>query len=569
LYNLEKKLETQKLIYDEFVKQFESRKLLTKDDKGDLIVNTKLKEADQAQVQETFDKMKNDLKSSGLDVMTFRIKVNAETADIQKQLQEFEIKNLEMKIEMGIDPGDSFIKLRAIYNTQLSGITSDLEKGKTDIKAINTKYDDAITDAFLAGNDKKIEELQLNQQTEINTVEKKNIVLLNAQRDTNGKIETINENHYSKELDSIDKFYADQIAKIDKAFEDEKGKAQKFTDIFMNAYKSGSDKDKDKELDSIKASADGRIAALDQMKEDGLLIEEDYQKQKLEIQKKADAEQRDAQEESRREQMQIDAMMKGQALEMERQYNKDLADMQSDQAYKEMEILTDKEAAQGGYLSKEDKARLDAMQTQFENAMDLYKVNASLLESVISTASVGVTEAITDLFAGDPEAAGEAIKKTFSSIFGVMAQVISKKVSGVVVNLILDWLFTSKEPFLIKMVLAPAMGSIINSLIMAIVTPVLNGLLSFSTGGRIDNPTMALIGDASKLGGRNREWVTNDKQLQQIVGMGANTANMELLNEMRAMRAMLASQQLETVLKGTDIYISQKRTGYSVNQRSR
>jgi hypothetical protein len=46
--------------------------------------------------------------------------------------------------------------------------------------------------------------------------------------------------------------------------------------------------------------------------------------------------------------------------------------------------------------------------------------------------------------------------------------------------------------------------------VKAITDPIISAILSFSTGGRVDQPTMAIIGDDSRLGGRNREWFFND-----------------------------------------------------------
>ncbi len=41
---------------------------------------------------------------------------------------------------------------------------------------------------------------------------------------------------------------------------------------------------------------------------------------------------------------------------------------------------------------------------------------------------------------------------------------------------------------------------------------IFNDLLSFSTGGRIDKPTLALVGNASRLGDENKEWIFRDEQ---------------------------------------------------------
>jgi hypothetical protein len=85
----------------------------------------------------------------------------------------------------------------------------------------------------------------------------------------------------------------------------------------------------------------------------------------------------------------------------------------------------------------------------------------------------------------------------------------------------------------------------------------------------VDDPTIALIGDASRLGSQNREWITSDDQLKQIVAMGANGANVELVREMRELKSLLSGQTLETTLAGEDILISMKRTQYNRDMRRR
>jgi prefoldin subunit 5 len=60
---------------------------------------------------------------------------------------------------------------------------------------------------------------------------------------------------------------------------------------------------------------------------------------------------------------------------------------------------------------------------------------------------------------------------------------------------------------------------------------VLSGLLSFSTGGRVDSPTMAIIGDASKSrAGADTEWVFRDDQINALLYRVANEFNKSLFS---------------------------------------
>lgn len=99
--------------------------------------------------------------------------------------------------------------------------------------------------------------------------------------------------------------------------------------------------------------------------------------------------------------------------------------------------------------------------------------------------------------------------------------------------------------------------------------PILNGLMSLSTGGRIDQPMFAVIGDGAKLGSPNREWIFNDTQLITTVQMAVAGQNKELVMELQEVRALLSSQRLETRLKGDTITLALTRNQNSRNARSR
>ncbi len=52
---------------------------------------------------------------------------------------------------------------------------------------------------------------------------------------------------------------------------------------------------------------------------------------------------------------------------------------------------------------------------------------------------------------------------------------------------------------------------------------------------------MAIIGDASRLGGRNREWIFNDSQLKATVKMASVGSNTMLIDKFDRVEKLLAS----------------------------
>lgn len=68
----------------------------------------------------------------------------------------------------------------------------------------------------------------------------------------------------------------------------------------------------------------------------------------------------------------------------------------------------------------------------------------------------------------------------------------------------------------------PVVQALASGAIHGIADPIINSIASFSTGGRIDEPTLAVVCDATRLGGINREWVFRDEQLQQVVNSALN-----------------------------------------------
>ena len=193
--------------------------------------------------------------------------------------------------------------------------------------------------------------------------------------------------------------------------------------------------------------------------------------------------------------------------------------------------------------------------------------NNSVWSITLSEGADSIQGIISELFSGSGDAAVNSLKEYFGKVFGILAQALTKEIEGVVLKLMIDWFSVAPGDPIMKLAISPVIYQTISSALNAIATPILSSILSFSTGGEIDGPTLAIVGDASKLGSDNKEWIFRNDQLKQVINMATNNSNNELIQEIKLLREILTSQEIQTKLSGQDIYLSLKRTEYNLKSR--
>ncbi len=235
-----------------------------------------------------------------------------------------------------------------------------------------------------------------------------------------------------------------------------------------------------------------------------------------------------------------------------------------------LEEKTKKFDAQGKpvFDSREDNEAYIVLSKQLDETNKMITEKGSILDITTKNLQTSVTESLTNLFAGDPDAAADSWRK----FFGQLAGMLQAKASAFVLDLVLSpgtMEYLSALPFPANVIAIPVISTVVNAAVKAITDPVISAILSFSTGGRIDQPTMAIIGDASRLGGRNREWIFNDSQLKATVQMASVGSNAMLIAKLDRVEKLLASQELKTTLRGSDIDIALRRTKYQNSVRQK
>jgi hypothetical protein len=117
----------------------------------------------------------------------------------------------------------------------------------------------------------------------------------------------------------------------------------------------------------------------------------------------------------------------------------------------------------------------------------------------------------------------QAQKEGFRGLFSVVAGALKQFAAATVTQLILGQLGLIAATNPLALLAIPIITAGVNAAVGALLNPILSGLTSFSTGGRVDTPTMAIVGDASNSrAGADSEWIFRDDQIQLMLGMVAN-----------------------------------------------
>jgi hypothetical protein len=230
-----------------------------------------------------------------------------------------------------------------------------------------------------------------------------------------------------------------------------------------------------------------------------------------------------------------------------------------------------KQIEQAVALGDTDEA--DKLKAQLEKTEEILKEKGDVMKQLAEGLGGAVSDSLTSMFAGDEEDAIDSMRAYFARLAGELKGLLSAFVLKMVLSKgTTDYLALLPFPFNIAAI--PVVTGLVNAGVSAIADPIINELLSFSTGGRLpvgvyDKPTGIIVGDAAKLGGANTETVLRDEHIIGLVKMASGGGNAAMVSEISAMRRDIANLKIEFQLKGQDINGSLSRTKYANSNRAR
>ncbi|MBI5646709.1 MAG: phage tail tape measure protein [Ignavibacteriae bacterium] len=309
---------------------------------------------------------------------------------------------------------------------------------------------------------------------------------------------------------------------------------------------------------SLDLQSDDRLAALDAQKKRELDAVGDSAEAKEQLERVFAARREAVEEEIARKRQVLQARIAGQQAEADRVQA--VRKLEADRARKAAELAT---LAPGS--PEAEKARRDL--AEIEGALS---EKADSLNGIMETMSAGFSDAMAGLFSGDPEAMRESVRGTMSMIAGILENLAAAAIE----KMVLDWLLidpaSAALPFWVKLGVIPMIKVAARGLVGGLLGPVLAQLASFASGGRVDEPTVAVVGDAARAGmSRNTEWIFRDQDIEALQAAQAATMYSLLRSEFAMLRSAIDQINGRFVLTGEQIRVASDRNRARQRQRYR
>lgn len=397
-------------------------------------------------------------------------KIKTTKTDLEQQMHDLELEQLKFDIELGIKNKQDLVDFLAL---DLNKLQNEITEKQGEIQALQ---DSLLAVADGRDDDRKMVELQIAELTkQLNELKMKE---LSSTREIEQDKKAIRE----AALKDMQERHEKEIAEIEK----HTNLINTISEASINAVNEGMNN----KLDSDKNK---RLQALEEQKKAEVITEDIYNKQKVDIENEYQNKIKALQEAARTAE-----------LEAERQQTLAILEEKKKRLEEQLSLLDENKDADA---VAEIRNQLSALQDEISEKGDYIKFYSVELQSSLA-------EVFANLL-GDDTAMKDSAKKMFAGVGGIL----KKAASATATKLILDELMKSSLG-VGALFAVPFITSIINAAISKIIDPIITSITSFSTGGRVDNPTLAVVGDASQSrAGSNTEWIFRDDQLALVIDM--------------------------------------------------
>lgn len=531
---------------------------------GEIIFSPKIKEPVKSEITSIIQDINFKIQEEQSKLLELKVKLKADDLTLQEKLEELEKKKIEWEISIGIKEDTALSAFVDEYKSKLLITREEIEKNNFQILELNKALENELTAVSGANAEQERERIRIRYALKLKEVKESNFTLLEEEFNTQQKIRELEEKIYQSRLELIKDKEEKRLQMIENTYQKQQEVLNKFNETNSKATGQSLEREKANEIQKINDKEKSKLAELEKWQGMNVISAETFEKKKLEIEENSRKEREKKEEEYRRKQLQAEAQRQGLELELQRRKDDETLNAQKDSIKEQLKLLEEKaekfdDLGKPIFDEKKDREEYEALQKKLQETEKLLLEKGDTLGVLVTELQTTITDSLTNLFAADPEVAAENWRKFFSQLAGML----QAKASAFILDMVLSpgtMEYLSTMPFPTNVLAVPVITATINAAIKAITDPIISSILSFSTGGRIDQPTMAIIGDASRLGGRNREWIFNDSQLIATVQMAGANSNSMLIAKLDRVEKLLASQELKTTLRGSDIDISLRRT---------
>jgi TP901 family phage tail tape measure protein len=518
-YLEERKLRLLKEQKDNILKQLESMNLIAKTDSG-IEINANLKQADKNEINNWLLDAENKIIEQKRTIGGFTVEIDSE--ELEKSLRELKLKQLEFDIEYGFAEPEEMI--------------AELEKELDELYK-------AIQIAQIGNEDELATELQSK--------------VIDLQRDINKRKEDLIQEHLEEIQNKYDKHNEELLKKQEEEFKE----LERLNAVYFGTVSKLFDDKLDNELNRIDKIEGEKLKKYEEWKELGIITEAQYEQKKNDIAEEAELSRKAAEEKADEERMKREAEQAGMRFELERINELQNLEQKRSQLQEEVNIYKNSTVPLTE-AQKNKSAELENNLTQTESQIE---IKGNKIAALAAELGAEGSEALVAAIAGDPNALKKSAKQYLSFLKGYLEKQLSAYVLGLVLTDSTKT-YLAALPFPLNIAAIPLIKATITAAVNKIAGPILNSLTSFSTGGKIESPTVAMIGDASKSGSpRNTEWVMRDSDMMAYAMMAASISTGSVINELRRIGSTLDNQNLSVDFDMDRLRIMLRRSEYRNN----
>jgi len=505
----------------------------------------------------TLNKDINDSNKNELDILA---KINVDTNEVENKLDELRIDQIEWEIAVGIRDTLDFTDIFANIDKregQLRDKVKDVQNKILNDKKVLVTTTDAIEKAQI--------------QNRIKNYELEEVELTKTLREQSGQRVDLIQREFDFGNKKIEDAYAKRKELLEKEVADFQTEAEKSTQTFQRLMAKSSENSLD-DIDSVLDSdLKKQTARLDRMLRYGEISEEQHAERVEAMTIETEARKNEAIKQAEAERILIEEAGRFQRLESERIFHQKQLELEieaTEEKQRQLEELQSKLQLQGLDLTPEQQAELDRLDSFHAELQEKHKENADVSATVIGESQKLISDAMTDLFTGNSDEAGEKMKGFFAGILGLTSQYLQKEVQAAILKMMIDWFKTADMPFYTKVLLTPVAYATSTALVQGIAKPILSQIASFSTGGRVDEPTVAVVGDAKNARpGSDSEWIFRDDQLKMLFASVVKSAYAMMEQRLANIENLL--DNLDIVITGENLHLATSRYNYRQKSRGR
>ncbi|MBL7997735.1 MAG: phage tail tape measure protein [Candidatus Kapabacteria bacterium] len=521
-------------------------------------VQAKIKPTERDDVSDFITKVNTEILQQQSKVKKLEVKTNLDAEKLRAEYRKLELQRLEQDVELNVVLPDNYSeyanRLMAVQSAiaaeriRTGGIVSqDLLNQEAELQSdLSIMMSDATTDAVVQLQEQRKERraiLIAEYTKDIDAVRERlraaeqagdsqqALTLIGQLGDLQGKVKRVRDEGYKSELAELDDLSKQKKSRLAEQLKSETDYNKNYADILS---KRGAG--------AIERNTQKAIADLEAQKRDEIITEEQFNEQKAAIEQLAIQDKESLQN-----------LVRGRELAAEREHTiRVLEEEQSRLEQKKALALKYGDAK----AAEELTAQLDDVNDQLSDKKDVFMALGDEFQ-------VASNEFVGGIFQWDEDAVKAPLRKMFDILVGFLTRLASAKIIEVLLGSLvgaagIPGMFAT---FLAKPLIEAGVGAVLN--------PVLSQLVSFGTGGIVDRPTLAVVGDRNAKGtGDMTELILGSDQLALIMSEVLSPVLSGIRSGLAEVREAIDNLQFKLSVSGSDLVTATDRARTANNRRA-